>query len=252
MTQESILDNYTCINDDNVKTYISDLSILNYINLINNEVHYINKEFCTTIYNSFKKAYKEGELKFPGTLTVCNYENDLYLIDGYHRHWAIKKLWKNNDNENDMCTIKIDVIPVTSYNDIIEEYKLIHTTQYCYINETIEQSTNEIIKIMKDTYKSGKNSIIKTKSVRPRIPFISENDLVDSINDTKFLKLLDVEKIKNLIDQVNKKYEKEFNADNYDLKIQDSTNEFGCFLGTDPGLNWVKIIDNDARRIIFG
>lgn len=248
--QYCILDNYTCIYDEHIKTFVVDLDILNHIKILKN-FHDVNKEHWMKIYESLKNANRENNLIFPGTMVLCNYENDLYLIDGYHRYFAIKRLWNNNDKQNDLCTFRIDVVTVTSYDEIIDEYKLIHNTQQCNVNNTIKENVKATINFFKEEYNSGNRTSILKNSERPRIPYISIYDLTNAIEQTKFLLTLDIERIKEIIQKINKKYTDDFDPTMYSSTQIDDIYLYDCYLGIDHGMNWVELADNEARKLIF-
>tara|TARA_B100000963_G_C22518672_1_gene621955 strand:- start:122 stop:922 length:801 start_codon:yes stop_codon:yes gene_type:complete len=191
---------------------------------------------------SIKKQVMESPF-LTGVFSVVKLQNDkVYLIDGHHRHQALKELYTEGKLEEDIpleihCyesdTIKSD-------NTLELFYKLNHTKPF-KVGEEITIMTIRIIDYIEEKHPG----IIRDIS-RKRFPFIRKKTLNDSIqNRLKITKDFSYDRIIYRIEKENTSYQKKAEVNVKKLKQKWDTaypvfKRTGCYLGLVEVDTWVS------------
>lgn len=248
---DNMMDNYKCIhNSDNIYYYIVDTNILKSIKVLKN-IHTIDETLRDNLIKSFV-SIPNNSFAHNIQITITQYDTDMYIIDGYHTRSALLRILKENENYNIQFMMKL--ITVDSYDEIINNYKLAHTT----VNRSFDNKYNDTIKsiltYIKETFNRGdKKSHVLSKNGRPRLPNISKQDLIDNLKETQFLLLLDDDDIIALITKFNEYYQQDEIYEGYTFTEEQfgDLNLTGFFLGLDRSMNWILSADNEARKLII-
>lgn len=158
-------------------------------------------------------AIKNQILEIPyltGVFSVVKLQNDkIYLIDGHHRHQALKELYEEGKLEEDipMEIHCYDSDTIKSDKTLEIFYKLNHTKPF-KVGEEITIMTIRIIDFIEEKY----SGIIRDIT-RKRFPFIRKKTINDSIQKRlKETKDFSYDKITQRIELINIHYKKKAEA----------------------------------------
>jgi len=242
-----------------IKSYIANIELSLYTNKLSIN-RKLTQEHFMEIYNIQNNNLKNNKpIYFAGIVTLCNYNNKLYIIDGQHRIKAMRKLfkkYKNIDNRINDVTFRVDLIDVNTYEDMIDILKMINTIVQLDIESLKIQAKNDIRIFFEDNFKFGKRCIL-SRSSRCMRPYICETKLLDEI--CKYDKLINLDKdlLFKLINDINKKYSKYetkkllFNNKTITSNMKNTAKALNCYLGFDTDFDWIKdinkIVESDMK-----
>jgi hypothetical protein len=165
-----LLDNFT------IETYKAKLPLAFFFEKLSINRKLIKKHW-KQIYKAQKKNLIEGyPVYFSGIITVCLWNDKLYVIDGQHRTRSMKELYNKFNNNNthkkqlEKINFRLDLIRVKEYEEMIDIIYEINTVVQLDVEALQLQAKNNIRKYFNDKFKSGKQSILSpaVKSIRPK------------------------------------------------------------------------------------
>jgi hypothetical protein len=241
-----------------IDVYQAKIELVNYFKKLSVNRNLV-EDHWKQIYNEQKNNLIKGtDVYFSGIITVCFWENNMYVIDGQHRVKAMQELFDKCYNNKkykkyradlDNIFFRLDFIEVNEYKDMIEIIQQINTVVQLDIVALKLQAKNNIRNYFKTKFKSNTQSILSS-SKKPIRPKINETLLLNKISKYERLINLDSKTLYKLIDVVNKKYSE---MDDYGLMFDNNTisasmmrtaKKFGCYLGFDTKFWWVEDMDD--------
>lgn len=188
--KEKITINECCYPFDIYK--LKDIKILKHLKILKISESIIDKD---------DEFYKNLDInKMCDFITVVNYKNSLYLIDGYQR---LKKLIEENKNVNYILRVYIS----ENYEDLYNIFKIILNSSIFDLDKEFERQFKDVVKTIDNKYSiklNGKKKSIISKAKKTnkghRFNVYHYKKIFDKY---KCLKLLSSNEIFSLIEQYN-------------------------------------------------
>lgn len=238
-----------------INTYLANISLVMNINRLSVNRKLI-KEHYINIYNEQKNNFiKKKQVYFSGVITICRYNNELFVIDGQHRIKAMQKLYQKYNHKIDHIKFRMDLINVNTYEDMIIILKKINTIVQLDIESLKIKAKNDIRNFFLQKFSFQKRNIL-SPSNKPRRPYICENKLLLEISNHDKLINLERNILFDLILQINDEYKNykdlRFGNNNITIKMKNDAQLFNCYLGFDTKFTWInkilKIVESDIKK----
>jgi len=263
--QNEVLENYKQIYSSEIYSgYECDISIVEYIKFL--KIDEIDSEIYNKVYEQFKnKLNKPLTLKY----NIACYDPDLYCLNykDMHEIQVLYDIYMNNSDMSNLIII-IFVEQITEQYNLIEDY--INNNQF--VSPKINDTNNYLIKYLK-----SKNAISRNeKALKPNI---TKSKLEEEISKYKYYELIPQESLEKILNVLNvdfsKKYEQSYKQQlkakaegirKPKKKIQESEEEETTiikdddinrardnkfYLGLDTSFEWMSLMNEKARQIIF-
>jgi hypothetical protein len=266
--EHEVLSNYNQIYSSPYFTgYECDASILENLNTLN--IDPIDTELYNKLYSINEKDLKNKDNVYKKFDIIC-YDPKLFPINyqDIHEIQVLYDMYMNNIDLNHL-TIVLNIQIIEEPDEIFEHY--IKTN--LLTSPKVKESNNIISKwlVTKD---------VLSKNENPRIPHIPKSKLEEEIPNYLALQLLPEKDLTTIINQINKdysiKYEKQY-KDHIKAKLErkprkkknqedqeeeqeiikftdaqiDAARNKKCYLGFDSNFEWLSIINEKAKKIIF-
>jgi hypothetical protein len=223
--------------------------------IIPNEQRLCDKAKIKEISEYQNSIYKKtGDYNYLGLINIHCFNKNNYLVDGQHRYFSLSRLL-NKDRY-----INIELVKVDSYEELVENYKIINkNTELPEFPDNIDKTIPEEVSM----YFFNKYNVW-SNAKRPKRPNLNKNNFQEAVGIlVEKSKEKSVEKIINLIEKKNSELKSkkfiEFRGvskmSNPDV-IENKCKLTECYLGmytyeSEYGYQWIRDILNKKESKIY-
>ena len=157
----------------------------------------VDEQWVTTLEENIRAESQHNGVPSLDIVDICSLNNELYLINGQHRYYVMKNLIQSGDYDSIPIIAHIKI--VNNETELNNKWSISNSSRKVTImkNTSHQKITNGLRKHLQNNY-----SCYISSSNFPYRPNINLNSLIEKIEQIDFIKKLNIQSAKRLIELI--------------------------------------------------